>query len=168
MSKENYHFRGDSFGNSGVVEKSSDEYLQNLLGLYKACLVLEKSGKTPEELVMYVRGIEREISLLDSWNAQLEEIVQVKELDIERLNEDIMNLDDEVIESERQRQELEIRLDMLEEQKIVKDQIIQKQEHFLKERSMSSQSLLKNTSTRSEKKFTPKTARNRYESPSLV
>ena len=67
MSKDHNHFRGESFGASDIIEEeSSENYLKTLVDHYKSCLILEKSGKSPEDLLHHVRSIEREISLLDN------------------------------------------------------------------------------------------------------
>ena len=171
MSNDHSHFRGESFGTPGHMEHSADDYLQTLITHYKTCLILEKSGKTPDELLQHVRSIEREISLLDSWNAHMEEILEIKDLDIDRLTEDIQDLDEDLQAIELQRQEMEIKLEKLQDQKLAKDKIIQKQEFFLKEKDLvSSQQVARTlTPSKTERKLTPnKNTKNRYESPSLV
>ena len=92
MSKNLNHFRGDSFGTSIFIEKPTDNYLKTLIDHYKACIILERSGKNLEALLHYVNSIEREISSMDNLNLQFEEILKIKEQDIEILNEDVKKL----------------------------------------------------------------------------
>ncbi|OMJ87248.1 hypothetical protein SteCoe_11097 [Stentor coeruleus] len=162
------HFRGESFGAPIIAESVEDNYLETLIAHYKSCLILEKSGKNPEALLQHVRSIEREISLLDNWNSQLEELLEIKDLEIDRLNEDIRDLDEDLKEIDCTRQELESRCEHLQQQKAIKDKIIQKQEFMIKSKEPVQNFGRNITPVKSEKRLMPKTARNRYESPTLV
>lgn len=93
---------------------------------------------------------------------------ELKELEVERLNEDLRVLDEDLYDIENQRIELEEKLEKLEEQRIIKDKIIQKQEILLKEKEFRILSCRTSTPNKFDKKIQPKTSRNRYESPTLV
>lgn len=167
MSREQNHFRGESFGaeqvNEEEDENEDDKYLQTLIDHYKNCLLLERTAKNPNELMIAVRSVEREIELMDSWNQKMEEMMEIKELEVERLKEDLQSADEELMEVDRVRRELEMRIEKLYNEKSVKDGIIERQD------------LLISTLTgKGERMLTPKkvsvskSSRNRYESPTLV
>jgi len=166
MSREQNHFRGESFGAEGVVDRGEEEeevYLQTLVEHYKNCLLLERTGKNPNELIIAVRSVEREIELMDSWNQKMEDMMEIKELEVERLKEDIQNADEELTEVDRVRRELELRIEKLYNEKSVKDAIIERQDF-----------LICALTGRTERLSTPKkvsvskSSRTRHESPTLV
>jgi chromosome segregation ATPase len=126
---------------------------------YKSCFVLEKSGKNTEELAMQVQSIQRELNLLDNWNSKLEEMNQIKDLDIQRLHEDTRALDEELLAVDKERKTLEDRIENLYKQKALKDAIIQRQDSLI---------YVKPERISTPKKVVSKTSRNRYESPTLV
>ena len=159
MKRESNHFRGESFGAVDSIEHSEDDYLQTLMSHYKSCFVLEKSGKNTEELAMIVQSIQRELNLLDNWNSKLEEMNQIKDLDVQRLHEDTRILDEELLAVDKERKVLEDRIENLYKQKALKDAIIQRQDALIYVRP-------ERIST--PKKIVSKTSRNRYESPTLV
>lgn len=159
MKRESNHFRGESFGAIDSIEQSQDDYLQTLMSHYKSCFVLEKSGKNTEELAMQVQSIQRELNLLDNWNSKLEEMNQIKDLDIQRLHEDTRALDEELLAVDKERKTLEDRIENLYKQKALKDAIIQRQDSLI---------YVKPERISTPKKVVSKTSRNRYESPTLV
>jgi chromosome segregation ATPase len=159
MNRESNHFRGESFGAADSIEENNDEYLKNLINYYKSCFVLEKSGKNTEELVTLVRSIEREINLLSDWNSRLEETTEKQDFDIQMIQEDIKNTEEELLAVDKERKQLEEKIEGLYRQKALKDAIIQRQDGILYTRS-------ERMST--PKKVVSKTSRNRYESPTLV
>lgn len=162
MNREQNHFRGESFGGEQFEENSDDLYLKNLVEHYKNCLLLEKTAENPQELMMVVRSVEREIELLDAWNVKMEEMIEIKDLEVERLREDIQNADEELMEVDKIRKELEMRIEKLYLEKSIKDDIIDKQQALIN----SYNGKCERVST--PKKTVPKSSRQRYESPTLV
>jgi septal ring factor EnvC (AmiA/AmiB activator) len=169
MSRDFNHFRGESFGTPFVDEVPEDEYLQTLIAHYKSCLLLEKSGKSPESLSQHFQTIEREVALLDNWNTKLEELLELKDLEIERLNEDLRYLDEDLKDTDHQCAQLEERLEKLQENNQIKDAILNKQDLYLKDKEEFTSPVMKTHSySKIDRKSVAKTSRNRYESPTLV
>ena len=168
MSKNLNHFRGDSFGTSIFIEKPTDNYLKTLIDHYKACIILERSGKNLEALLHYVNSIEREISSMDNLNLQFEEILKIKEQDIEILNEDVKKLDNDLYQIKQQQKHLKPEFERLQQLNINKGKIIEKQKNFIENKKSSIIDIIDNQNSFKNDTKIPKTARARNDSPTTL